>query len=251
MDHNFRQRLLKGERLVGTMASLSSPEVIEVLVKAGFEWLFIDGEHSPLDAGRMQRLLQAAGSQFPCIIRIPDHGEIGIKRALDIGAAGIIAPQVNSAQQARQIVNYAKYAPLGNRGVGLARAHGYGFEMEEYLHRANEETAIIVQAEHIQAVENIREIAGVDGVDAVLIGPYDLSASIGKIGQINDPEVTAAIDRVTETCLEMGVPLGIFVLTADEVEAYVKKGYTLLGVGIDAVFLGNAAQKTADTVKRF
>jgi len=250
MKHNFRQRLLEGQRLIGTVVSLNSPEVIEILVKAGFDWLFIDAEHSPLDAGALQRLLQAAGSQFPCVIRIPDHAEISIKRALDMGAAGIIVPQVNSAEQAEKIVGYAKYAPRGSRGVGLARAHGYGFDLDEYIGRANDSTAVIVQAEHIRAVENIREIASVKGVDAVLVGPYDLTASMGIIGQVTDPEVTAAIDTVTAACTQLGVRLGIFGLSANAVENYARSGYTLLTVGIDAVLLGQAARNTVDQVKQ-
>lgn len=250
MDHNFREQLLEGKRLVGTMVTLNSPEVVEILVRAGFDWLFIDAEHSPLDAGALQRLLQAAGSNFPCVIRLADHAEISIKRALDIGAAGIIVPQVNTAKQAEKIVGYAKYSPLGNRGVGLARAHGYGFDFNDYLDRANDSTAIIVQAEHVQAVENIREIVNVKGIDAVLVGPYDLSSSLDKLGQVTDPAVTASIDQVSEVCSEQGMRLGIFGMSADAVETYAERGYTLLAVGVDTVFLALAAKRTADKVKQ-
>lgn len=250
MHHDFRQQLLAGRRLIGTLVSLNSPEVIEILIKAGFDWLFIDAEHSPLDAGSLQKLLQAAGPHFPCVIRVPDHSEMWIKRALDIGAAGIIVPQVNTAEQAKKIVGYAKYAPEGNRGVGLARAHGYGFEMEDYINQANDSIAVIVQAENILAVENIDAIAEIKGVDAVLIGPYDLSASMGKLGQVTDPEVAAAIDNVTSSCRERGVCLGIFGLSADAVENYVNRGFTLLTVGIDAVFLGNEAKNTVEKVRQ-
>ena len=250
MHHDFRQQLLAGRRLIGTLVSLNSPEIIEILIRAGFDWLFIDAEHSPLDAGSLQKLLQAAGPHFPCVVRVPDHSELWIKRVLDIGAAGIIVPQVNTADQAKKIVDYARYAPDGNRGVGVARAHGYGFELEEYINQANDSIAVIVQAENILAVENIDAIAEVKGVDAVLIGPYDLSASMGKLGQVTDPEVTAAIDNVTRSCQKRDVCLGIFGMTAEAVKMYVNRGFTLLTVGIDTILLGNEAKNTVAQVRQ-
>jgi 2-keto-3-deoxy-L-rhamnonate aldolase RhmA len=134
-----------------------------------------------------------------CIVRVPEAAEMPIKRALDLGAHGIIVPQVNTAEQADDVVRWSRYAPEGARGVGLARAQGYGAKFREYLSRANDEIAVIVQAEHSHAVDNIEAIARVPGVDAVLLGPYDLSASLGLMGQIDHPTVVAAIRRVTVT----------------------------------------------------
>src|SRR5262249_5083042 len=156
-----------------------------------------------------------AGAAMPCVVRLPVAAEVPIKKALDVGAAGIIAPQVNSAVQAEQIVRLAKYAPAGARGVGIGRAHRYGLKLREYIADANQRTAVIVQAEHIDAVRNIESIVGVEGIDAVLIGPYDLSASLGRLGQVDHPDVVQAIDRVTEVCLQNGVRLGIFGVSVD------------------------------------
>jgi 2-keto-3-deoxy-L-rhamnonate aldolase RhmA len=139
-------------------------------------------------------------------------------------------------------VRFARYAPEGARGVGLARAHGYGQRFREYLDAANRETAVIVQAEHVRAVENIEEIVQVPGVDAVLLGPYDLSASLGKMGQIDDPVVVAAIRRVTDVCQKAGMPLGYFGVTAAAVQPYAAQGYTLLVAGVDTLYLGNGAK---------
>lgn len=250
MFSNFRRRLLRGDRLTGTMVTLDSPEVVEILVLVGFDWLFFDAEHAPLGDGSMQRMIQAAGNQVPCVIRLPDHGESSVKRALDMGAAGIIVPQVNTAEQAEKIVGYSRYAPEGMRGVGLGRAHGYGLNFDEYVAQANESIAVIVQAEHITAVENIHAIAGIEGIDAVLVGPYDLSASLGKLGQVDDAAVVAAIDRVGEVCLGLGKRLGIFVLSAEAAAPFVRKGYTLLTVGIDTQFLGMAAKKLLESMNK-
>src|SRR5512139_3165505 len=214
MNLSFRQRLKDREALVGTIVSLGSPEVAEVLSAAGFDWLFIDAEHSPLDALAIQRILHGAGST-PCLVRLARGDEVSIKKALDVGAAGIIAPMVNSAGQAAQVVRWAKYAPLGTRGVGVGRAHGYGFKFQEYVSTANDETVVVVQAEHIDAVNSIEAIVQVPGVDAVLIGPYDLSASLGRLGEVTHPDVVSAVERVTQTCRAANMPLGIFGMTAD------------------------------------
>jgi 2-dehydro-3-deoxyglucarate aldolase len=248
MKQSFRQRLKARELLVGTLISLGSPEVAEIMVDAGFDWLFLDAEHSALDTLELQRLLQGAGST-PGVVRVASSAEVPIKKALDIGAAGIIAPMVNSAEQAEQVVRWAKYAPLGTRGVGIGRAHGYGAKFQEYVQQANEQIAVIVQAEHIDAVNSIETIAQVAGVDAVLVGPYDLSASLGRLGEVRHPEVMDAIEHVTRVCRAAQLPLGIFGLSAEAVRPYIERGYTLITVGVDVVLMGDAAKQLLGRVR--
>lgn len=242
MVHEFRARLRGGERLLGTMVTLASAASAEVLASVGFDWLFIDGEHGPLETRELEAILQAVGHKVACIVRVPEAAEVPIKRALDLGAHGIIVPQVNSAEQAAAVVRWSRYAPDGARGVGLARAHGYGQSFRDYLSRANDETAVIVQAEHARAVENIEAIVRVPGVDAVLVGPYDLSASLGKMGQLDDAAVVTAIRRVTDVCRAAGMPLGYFGVTAAAVAPYAALGYTLLVAGVDTLYLANGAK---------
>jgi len=160
-----------------------------------------------------------------------------------LGAAGIIVPQVSDAEQAASAVQFARYAPAGSRGVGLARAHGYGDSVESYLATANERVTVIVQAEHREAVENIESIVNVEGVDAVLMGPYDLSASLGKMGQVNDPEVTLAIDRVMTACQKANLPIGTFGVTAEAVQPYIAKGFTLIVGSVDTIILSSGAKE--------
>lgn len=236
----FKSRLAAGELLLGSMVTLPSPAVAEILVQLGYQWLFVDGEHGPLETAEVLAILQAVGNQVPCIVRVPAAAEVPIKKMLDLGAAGIIAPQVNTAQQAADVVAWSLYAPEGRRGVGLARAHGYGLNFQEYVESANQEITVIVQAEHIEAVENIEQIVQVEGIDAVLLGPYDLAASLGKMGQVDDPEVTGAIDRITAACQEAGLPLGIFGVSADAIRPYIEKGYNLVVAGTDTIFLASA-----------
>ena len=249
MGHLFRERLLKGELLVGTMVTLGYPEVGEIMAGAGFDWLFLDGEHSPMTPAAMQGVMQGAGQEMPCLVRLPLGDEVSIKKALDIGAAGVIVPMVNTAEQAAQVVRWAKYAPQGTRGVGLGRAAGYGQMFQGYLDRANQETAVVVQVEHSQAVDNIADIIQVPGVDGVLIGPYDLSASMGLIGQVAHPDVQDAIGRVTQACLEAQVPLGIFGVTAGAVRPYIERGYTLIVAGVDTLLLGAGAREIVEQLR--
>ncbi len=238
---SFRSRLLAGETLLGTMVTLPNAAVAEILADVGFDWLFVDGEHGPLTIHDIEGILQAVGHRTPCLVRVPAAGEIPIKTVLDLGADGIIVPQVNTAEETARIVQWSRYAPLGSRGVGLARAHGYGRRFKEYVETANERTVVVVQAEHIRAVENIESIVKVPGIDAVLLGPYDLSASLGKMGQIDDPEVLAAIDHVAEVCQAAKIPLGYFGVTASAVQPYIERGYTLIASGVDTLMLGQSA----------
>ena len=248
MAKSFRERLRSGELLVAPMVTLNSPEVAELLAEAGFDWLFIDAEHSPLEPPQIQSLLQAAGAT-PCVVRLSNADETAIKKALDIGAAGIIAPQVNSAEHTKQVVQLSKYAPVGRRGLGIARAHRYGLKLREYAQSANETVAVIVQAEHRDAVRDIAAIVKVEGLEGVLIGPYDLSASFGRPGEVEHPEVRDAIARVGEACLGAGVPVGIFGLSANAVKPYIEQGFTLIVAGVDAVLLGYAAKTLLAALK--
>jgi 2-keto-3-deoxy-L-rhamnonate aldolase RhmA len=188
-------------------------------------------------------ILQAVSHRVACIVRVPEASEVAIKQVLDLGAHGIIVPQVNTARQAQDVVAWARYSPQGQRGVGLARAHGYGASFKDYVERANDEIAVIVQAEHARAVENIDSIVQVNGIDAVQLGPYDLSASMGKMGQIQDPEVVAAIDRICAAAKSAGLPIGSFGLTQQVAEADIQRGATLICTGTDALLLGRAAEE--------
>jgi 2-dehydro-3-deoxyglucarate aldolase len=244
MNGELKERLLAGERLAGTVVSLPAPEIAELLATIGFDWLFVDMEHGPLGIRDAQALLQAAGPDCPCLVRVPTGEEAWIKKALDIGAAGVIVPQVNSAEQARRVVSLCKYPPIGVRGVGLARAQGYGTRFQEYLAKANEQVLVVIQAETAQAVENIDSIARVPGLDAILIGPFDLSSSLGKPGALADPDVVAAIARVRDACQQAGVRLGAFAADVPAARAFIDQGFTLIATGADIMFLSKAAQDT-------
>jgi 2-keto-3-deoxy-L-rhamnonate aldolase RhmA len=243
MKFDFRKRLIQGDLLKGTIISLPCPQVAELLSGAGFDWLFIDGEHGPLSVGDIQLLLQAAQPHCPCVVRLAANDAVHVKQALDTGADGIIAPLVNDADTAARVASWARYPPLGTRSVGIARAQGYGASFASYMATANTQVAVVVQVEHIDAVANIDSILDVKGIDGVFVGPYDLSASMGKPGQVNDADVQHQIETVRQACLQHRVPIGIFGVDAAAVQPFVQQGYTLIAMGMDSLLLIQSAQK--------
>lgn len=232
---NLKKRLQSGDQLLGTLLSLPSPEIAEMMSQVGFDWLFIDLEHGPHGFMELQRMLQAMRSDCGALVRVPEVSESNIKKVLDIGAEGIIVPKVNSAEEAERIVSYAKYPPQGVRGVGAARAQGYGLRFQEYIEKANEATMVVIQIEHFEGVNQIHNILNVPGIDVVFIGPYDLSASLGLAGQVDHPQVIEAIEKVEQACQEASMPMGYFGTTPESVRPHQqKKGYQLITCGTDS-----------------
>lgn len=238
---DFKTRLSRGDAFIGAFICLPSPESAELFAEIGYDWLIIDTEHGPFDVLTAQRMLQAVGRRCPCIVRVPSNEDVWIKKALDIGAAGVLVPLVNSPEIAARVARACRYAPEGTRGMGLARAQRYGVGFEDYVAGANREIAAIVQAEHIEAVDRIEAIAAVPGVDAIFVGPYDLSASMGKPGQVRDPEVQTAIRRVRDAALKAGRRLGIYCSDAESARDFVRQGFTLIGMSTDLNHLSQSA----------
>jgi 2-keto-3-deoxy-L-rhamnonate aldolase RhmA len=249
MYNTFRARLRRRELLLGTMVTLGDVAVAEIMAELGFDWLFIDAEHGPFDTRDLLGILRAVDQKTSCVVRVSAAEEARIKSVLDLGAAGVIVPMVNTVDQAANVVRWARYAPAGSRGVGLARAHGYGLRFKDYVESANERVAVIVQAEHWHAVDQIEAIVQVEGVDAVQLGPYDLAASMGKMGQVDSPDVVAAIDHVIKTCLAANVPVGWFSVAVDAARPYIDRGCTLLTTGVDTTLLAGAARQVLKSLR--
>jgi 2-dehydro-3-deoxyglucarate aldolase/4-hydroxy-2-oxoheptanedioate aldolase len=250
MNADFRNRLKNGDVLIGTLITMPVPEVAEIMIEVGFDWLFIDTEHAPFNAKDALKILQTAGDRCPGVVRIPANDEVWIKKALDIGADGIIAPQVNSAAEAERIVRMCKYPPQGARSVGIGRAHKYGLGFNEYVAKANDEVAVILQAENTNALKNISEIVRVSGIDAVFIGPYDLSASMGKMGDLADADVRQAIASMADCCKNAGLPVGIFANTAETAADCIRQGFTLIAIGTDGLYMASGAKETLGSLKQ-
>lgn len=245
----MKKKLHRGDRLIGTIISIPSPEISEIYANSGFDWLFIDLEHSALSVRDAQLIIQSISMRTECVIRVPSNDEIWIKKALDIGASGIIIPQIKTAEEAKKAIRFCKYPPQGIRSVGIARAQGYGKKFQEYVDNANDDIAVIIQIEHIDAVRNIEEIIQVKGIDCLFLGPYDLSASMGKVGLTTDAEVQKAIKHVKKNAETANIPMGIFGPTADAVQSYVQTGYTLIAVGIDTMLIQKMAKEIVENWK--
>ena len=246
----FRARLERRKPLLGTLLTLPSPEIAEVMAAAGFDWLFIDMEHGLLDFAAVQRMMQAVSHSCPCIVRVPHNEPILIAKALDTGAAGIIVPHVNTASEARAAVRAAKYPPVGERSIGVARAQGYGGRLQAAIAHDNDDTLIVAQVEHIAAVANIREIVGVPGISAVFIGPFDLSASLGKPGEIGAPDVQEAIAAIVSASAAKPLACGIFVVDGEAASREFGAGHSLVCATTETLLLGQAAADLVGRAKR-
>jgi len=239
----FVERLAKSEPLLGTLLTLPAPELAEVAAAAGLDWLFVDMEHGLLDFAAVQAIAQATGHQCPSIVRVSHNEPVLIAKALDTGAAGIIVPHVNTADEARAIVRAAHYPPAGARSLGVARAQGYGGRLADAIAHDNGRIAVVAQVEHVDGVANIGEIVAVPGVSAVFIGPFDLSASLGKPGEIGAPDVEQAIGEVVSACAARELPCGIFVASGEAARRSFAAGHSLVCAMTDTLLLGGAAAR--------
>ena len=235
---------------IGTIVTLETPDVAEMLSLCGFDWLFIDMEHGPLSPGTTQHIIQAIADDCSSIVRVPENSEVWVKKALDTGCDGVIVPQVSSAEEARLAVTATKFPPQGSRSVGIARAHGYGMSFTEYVASANDKVALVIQIEHIDAINNIEEILAVPGIDGVLIGPYDLSGSMNMLGQVTSEPVRSSIAEIKKKCQEKSIPVGMFVMQAEDAQEEINDGCKFIVVGIDSVLIWNAAKNALDAVRK-
>lgn len=245
MINPLKTRLLNNQLTIGSWITLAGSNIPEIMAKAGFEWLTIDIEHSVITLDKVQQMIQVIESKGVVpLVRVGENNPNLIKRVMDAGAYGVIVPMVNTRDQAEAAVKAVKYPPVGTRGVGLARAQGYGFDFDDYAATVNEQSVVIVQVEHIESVRNLESILSVKGVDGCIIGPYDLSGSLGVPGNFAHPDVLAAVKRVEQVCRKMKVPLGMHVIQPDYrlVIDNAKKGYTFIAFSLDSLFLGTACK---------
>jgi 2-dehydro-3-deoxyglucarate aldolase/4-hydroxy-2-oxoheptanedioate aldolase len=245
----FPERLRSGERLLGVLATLATPSAVEILVHAGFDWLWLDMEHGPLDVSTALGMVQARG-KCPVLVRVPANDRVWIKRVLDLGCDGVILPHVSDPDAARAAVDAAHYPPRGTRSFGVSRAHAYGARIEHAMRHASDETAVVVQIEDVRAVERVDEIVAVPGIDAAVVGPFDLSGSMGRLGETSHPDVVRAIERVAAACAARGVTAGIFAPSIEQARAYLDMGYRLLALGVDAMILLRAAAELRAALDR-
>lgn len=251
--NNLKSKLQRNSLTIGSWITIGHHSIIEIMASAGFDWLTIDMEHSTIELTEAQNLIahiQANG--MIALVRVGRNEELLIKRVMDAGVDGVIVPMINSKEDAEKAVSYVKYPPLGTRGVGLFRAQKYGIGFEEYKNWLLNESIIIAQIEHINAVENLEEILKTDGIDGIIIGPYDLSGSMGVPGEYDSSEVKEVINKVENICKKYNMPLGFHVIQPNykDLKEKINAGYTFLAFSLDFFFLGNKVREEMDKLKR-
>lgn len=241
--NEFKRRLLAGEALDGLWFSSASPVLAEALSLAGFDWMLFDTEHSPVDVASVQPLLQAAaGGTAQAVVRPAWNDKVLIKRVLDIGAQTLLVPFVETPEEAAAAVAATRYPPSGVRGVaGATRASRFGFAAD-YFARANDEVCVLVQIETQNAMARLEEIAAVPGVDGVFIGPSDLGASMGHLGNPAHPEVQGALEDAARRLKAVGKPSGILATKVEDALRYRGWGYAFVAGGTDLGLLTGAAR---------
>jgi len=239
---NLKKALENNDTIVGTWCNSGSPIIAELLAACGFDFVCIDAEHSAVDLAQTQQLFQAITAGSPaCAPMVRLHGVdyALVKRYVDAGARGVVCPLITTRAEAELLVAAVKYPPQGRRGVGFCRANRFGLRVTEEFVAANEEVLIAVQIEHIEAVSNIDDILTVPGVDAVFIGPYDLTASMGITAQFEHPDYLEARDRILQACRQHNVVCGIHVVQPDTEELLKRsaEGYRFLAYSLDITML--------------
>lgn len=247
----FKQALVSGQKQVGLWSALASPVVAEILAGAGFDWIVIDGEHAPNDIPSLVSQLQAMrGGTAEPVFRIPWNDTVMIKRALDVGARTLLVPFVQNAEEARQAVAATRYPPRGVRGVAVAvRASDFG-RVPQYLENAHQDTCVLVQLETRAALKEIEAIAHIDGVDGMFIGPSDLAADMGHLGNNKHPEVQAAIKDAATRIRATGKSAGTLARDAESAEEMFAAGFNFVAAGIDVALLARNAEALAAKLKK-
>ena len=249
---SLKNKLKNNQLTLGSWITIPSTDVVEIMASANFEWLCIDMEHSSIDLEMAKLLIltiQANGMK--ALVRVPKNEEVVIKRVLDSGADGIIVPMIKTKEGAIEAVEYAKYPPIGKRGVGLYRAQNYGIGLEKYKKWVDEEIVVIAQIEHIEAVNNIADILQVEGIDGTIVGPNDLSGSMGFPGEYYREDVKKAINDIKLACEKYNKPYGFHVIESDpeKLQSRIDEGCTFLAYSLDFFFLGDSARAGMKIVK--
>ena len=242
MKNQLKEKLRNGEVTYGISIGTPCLDIVELASNLAFDWIWFDAEHGPVNTEILHTMLQTARrSDQTSIVRVPWNDMVHIKKALDIGAEGLIIPWVNNRSQAEAAVRAAKYPPMGLRGWGPRFLAISGGDPAEYARTANEETFIMVQIETTEAVDNLEAILTTPGVDAFLIGPSDLAADLGYLGEPLHPEVEKMVEHIINKAKELGVPGGSPATTIEVSKKRVKQGFQWITLGNDMLFLSQAA----------
>ena len=249
----LKKRIVEKKLVIGSWLQIPNVFTAEIMAKSGFDWLAIDMEHGLIDLASAYNLIQTVelAGTVP-LVRLNDNNPSTIRRVMDAGAAGVIIPMINSPREARGAVESVKYPPLGRRSYGLGRAHQFGENFQNYTKSINNASIVILQIEHILAVNNLSEILKVKGIDGIIIGPYDLSGSIGIPGRFDDKEFKKIIREIIEKVQDSNIALGIHIVHPSEktLKERISQGFRLIGYGMDTIYLSDYARKALQDIKK-
>ena len=235
-----KDKLQRGQVALGGWIMIGNPIVAELMAGEAFDWICVDMEHTVTDQPTLENIARAVKpSGRDLLVRLHSCDPVLAKKALDIGADGIIIPTVNTPQQARQAVDMAMFPPLGSRGSSFGRCTDFGRSFDAYYRAHNDNVLVVVMLEHVAALDNLDAILSTPGVGAAFIGPYDLSASMGLPGQIDHPDVVAAQEKILQACKAHNVPAGFHVVPLDHslIRRRIEQGYQFIGCGLDTEFI--------------
>jgi len=256
MKNELKIKMENGFPVIGTFFELGDPTAVECLGLSGMDFLVIDTEHGPFDVESTMNLVRAAELRsVEPLVRIKDHTRASVLKMLDIGAKGLIIPNIETVEQVKEIVDYGKYYPVGHRGFAPTRCGGYGFvehaveDINEYFKMSNNETMIIPQCETKKCLENIEQIVSIDGVDGIFIGPYDLSIALGIPAQFSNPTFVQSIDRILKACKDAGKFAFIFCGSVDTARKYIKDGFNGIAYSLDTNIFINALKNHIKQIK--
>jgi len=250
-QNNLKARMQRGETVYGMFLNSGSSIAAEIMGLSGFDFILIDSEHGPTGVLENRELIMAAEYRNTVpIVRIPNGSSDTILRMLDVGAHGILVPRVNTKEEAEKVAKACRYFPRGTRGVAGARASDYGFTpLSYYFPLANERTLVGVQCEDIACLPNLEDIAATDGIDMIFVGPYDLSSSMGTLGQVSYQNIKDVVDRVIDVTRRRGKLSGIFTKDAAEAKQYAKMGINFITVGTDIQNFAGACRGVMSELK--
>lgn len=250
----IRQRFARGELVVGGAVGLTDPASAATLGYIGFDFVWLDGEHAPFDKTELlNHITSIASTGVASIVRVPWNDPVILKPVLEMGPDGILAPMVCTKQEAEAFVSACTYPPRGTRGFGPRRANHYGgISDAEYIATADECMLRMVQIEHVKAVENLEEICSVPGIDLLLIGPHDLSGSMGILGQMRDPALLRMFDHIASVCKAHHKPFGVAIGPNEQnLREWIDRGIVFLNCGNDIAFINLGARKTLSFIRDY
>ena len=247
--NEIKQKLKENKPSIGVWQALPSPGIARILACSGFDWIVFDAEHGHYTLSSLISTMDGLGnSSVSPLVRVSENNPTVIKQILDIGAEGVVVPMVCTPEEARKAVAACKYPPLGIRGIGGGRAADYGENFKDYIDNANDNILIIIQIEHVKALEHLDEIVRVEGIDGLFIGPMDLSASMGIPGQTTGPRVIAAIEKVIDTCKKANVASGMYCQDEEHAVEMIRKGMQFIAYTEDKTLLSMAAKKSINSI---